>query len=142
MLQEFKKFAIKGNMLDMAVGIVIGAAFATIVSSLVGDVLMPVIGLLTGGADFSDLFLVLRQGDPAGPYVTLSAARDAGAVTLNWGVFTNALVNFLIVALALFLVVRAYNRFERQEEAAPAAPEGPTQKELLVQIRDLLEQRD
>lgn len=140
MLQEFKKFAVKGNMLDIAVGIVIGAAFATIVSSLVGDVIMPVLGLLTGGADFADLFLVLRQGDPTGPYATLSAARDAGAVTLNWGVFTNAVVDFLIVTCALFLVVRAYNRFERKEEAA--APAGPTQEELLVQIRDLLEHRD
>lgn len=144
MLQEFKKFAVKGNMLDMAVGIVVGAAFATIVSSLVGDLLMPVIGLLTGGADFADLFLVLQQGDPVGPYLTLQAAQEAGAVTMNWGVFTNAVVNFVIVGFALFLVVRGYNRLQRakeKEEEEPAAPKTPTQEELLTEIRDLLAAR-
>ena len=139
MLKEFKEFAIKGNMLDMAVGIIIGAAFGTIIQSLVNDVLMPPIGLLLGGVDFSDLFLTLQAGATPGPYATLAAAQEAGAVTINYGVFANAVISFLIVAFSVFMVVRAFNRLKRQEEAAPAAPPAPSAEEkLLGEIRDLL----
>lgn len=143
MLQEFKKFAARGNMLDMAVGIVIGAAFATIVSSLVGDIVMPIVGLFVGGVDFSDLFVVLSQGSPAGPYATLAAAQEAGAVTLNYGLFVNAIVNFLIIAFALFNVVRGFNAMKKKEEAKEAAaPPTPSGEELLLtEIRDLLKSR-
>lgn len=110
MIKEFKEFAMKGNMLDMAVGIVLGAGFSAVVNSLVNDILMPPIGLLLGGADFSELFVTLKAGAPAGPYTSLALAQEAGAVTLNYGVFVNALVNFLIVAFALFIVVRVMNR--------------------------------
>ena len=145
MLKDFKEFAIKGNVLDMAVGIVIGAAFGTIVQSLVRDVITPPIGLLLGGVDFADLFITLSQGTPAGPYSTLSAAQEAGAVTVNYGVFVNSVVSFVIVAFAVFLVVRAYNRLERTkevEESAPATPPEPSAEEkLLTEIRDLLKAR-
>ncbi|UCF21064.1 MAG: large-conductance mechanosensitive channel protein MscL [Gemmatimonadota bacterium] len=142
MLREFKEFAIKGNMLDMAVGIIIGAAFATIVNSLVNDVLMPPIGLLVGGVDFSDFFLVLKDGAVPGPYATLAAAQEGGAVTLNWGVFINAIISFLIVAFSVFLVVRAFNKLKRKEEEAPAAPPKPAPQEvLLAEIRDILKAR-
>lgn len=117
MINEFKEFAVKGNMLDMAVGIVLGAGFTAVVNSLVDDILMPPIGLLLGNADFTELFVLLKVGDPAGPYATLTVAKEAGAVTLNYGLFVNALINFLIVAFALFLVVRTMNRL-RKEEAA------------------------
>ncbi len=142
MLKEFKEFAVKGNMLDMAVGIIIGAAFATIVGSLVNDMIMPPIGLALGGVDFADFFLVLSQGDPAGPYATLATAQEAGAVTMNWGVFINSIITFLIVAFAVFLVVRSFNRMKRQEEeeeAAPPSPPEPSKEEqLLSEIRDIL----
>lgn len=139
MLEEFKKFAVKGNMLDMAVGIIVGAAFGTIIQSLVNDVLMPPIGLLLGGVDFTDLFLTLQQGTPAGPYATLAAAQEAGAVTINYGVFVNAVVSFLIVAVAVFLVVRNFNRLkEKQEEKPKAGPEPAIEVVLLTEIRDLL----
>ncbi len=122
MLKEFKEFAIKGNVVDMAVGIIIGGAFGTIVKSLVADVLMPPIGLLLGGVDFTDFFVVLKPGETVGPYATLADAQAAGAVTLNYGVFIMALVSFLIVAWAVFLLVRAMNRLQRQPEPEPAAP--------------------
>ena len=139
MLEEFKKFAMKGNMLDMAVGIIIGAAFGTIIQSLVNDVMMPPIGLLLGGVDFTDLFLTLQQGTPAGPYATLAAAQEAGAVTINYGVFVNALVSFLIVAFAVFMVVRSFNKLrEKQEEKPAEAPAPPKEVVLLEEIRDLL----
>lgn len=141
MLQEFKKFAVKGNMLDMAVGIVIGVAFATIVQSLVNDVLMPPLGMLLGGADFGDLFVTLQQGTTGGPYATLAAAQEAGAVTINYGVFINALVSFLIVAFALFLVVRSFNRLAAKEEAEPTTPAPSREEVLLTEIRDLLKAR-
>lgn len=142
MLQEFKKFAVKGNMVDMAVGIVIGAAFAGIVSSLVDDVIMPPIGLLLGGVDFSELFLVLKSGTTAGPYATVDAAKEAGAVTWNLGLFINSLVKFVIVAFALFIVVKGVNRLRKQEEAAPAAPPAPSREQVLLEeIRDLLKAR-
>lgn len=142
MLEEFKKFAAKGNMLDMAVGIIIGAAFGTIIQSLVNDVIMPPIGILVGGVDFTDLFLTISQGAPAGPYATLAAAQEAGAVTINYGVFVNALVSFLIVAFSVFMVVRSFNRLKAKEEAKPAAPaEPPKEIILLTEIRDLLKSR-
>jgi len=144
MLKEFKEFAIKGNMLDMAVGIIIGAAFGTIVTSLVNDVIMPPIGMLTGGLDFSQLHLVLQQGDPAGPYATLEAANEAGAVTLNWGSFINHVLSFLIVAFAVFLVVKGFNDLRRREEAKPepeTPPEPSAEEKLLGEIRDLLRAR-
>lgn len=145
-LKEFRDFAVKGNMLDMAVGIVIGAAFTAIVSSLVDDILMPPIGLVLGGVDFSDLFLKMRDGTPPGPYATLQAARDAGAVTWNIGLFINALVKFVIIAFALFIVVKGINQLRRmaekkkaEEPAAPSAP--PREVVLLEEIRDLLAER-
>lgn len=145
MLKDFKEFAIKGNVLDMAVGIVIGAAFGTIVQSLVRDVITPPVGLLVGGVDFTDLFVTLSQGTPEGPYATLVAAQEAGAVTVNYGVFFNSVLSFLIVAFAVFLLVRAYNRLERKrevEEEAPTAPPEPSAEEkLLAEIRDLLKAR-
>jgi len=144
-LKEFRDFAVKGNMLDMAVGIVIGAAFTAIVSSMVDDILMPPIGLVLGGVDFSDLFLKMRDGTPPGPYATLQAARDAGAVTWNIGLFINALVKFVIIAFALFMVVKGINQIRRmaekkaEEPKAPAAP--PREVVLLEEIRDLLAKR-
>lgn len=122
MLKEFKEFAMRGNVVDMAVGIIIGAAFGTIVKSLVADVLMPPIGLLLGDVDFSELFVVLKAGTVAGPYVSLAEAKAAGAVTINYGAFTNTVISFLIVALVVFMVVRGINRLKRQEEAPPAEP--------------------
>jgi large conductance mechanosensitive channel len=139
MFKEFREFAVKGNMLDMAVGIIIGAAFATIVNSLVNDVLMPPIGLMLGGVDFAEFFFVLKDGAAAGPYATLAVAQEAGAVTLNYGVFINAIISFLIVAFSVFLVVRSFNKLKRKEEEAPAAPPAPSAEEkLLAEIRDLL----
>lgn len=123
MLKEFKEFAIKGNVIDMAVGIVIGAAFGTIVKSLVADVIMPPIGLALGNVDFENLFAVLKQGaEVAGPYASLAAAKEAGAVTLNYGVFINTIISFVIVAFAIFLVVKQINRLKREEAAAPPPP--------------------
>lgn len=122
MLKEFKEFAMRGNVIDMAVGVVIGGAFGVIVKSLVDDILMPVLGLLLGNADFSNLFIVLREGAFAGPYETLALAQDAGAVTINYGLFINALVSFIIVAFAIFLLIRGINRMKRAEEAPPAEP--------------------
>jgi len=122
MLKEFKEFALRGSVVDMAVGIIIGAAFGTIVNSLVKDVIMPPIGLLLGGLDFANFFLLLKAGSPAGPYASLADAQAAGAVTINYGVFINALVSFLIVAFVLFLLIRGVNRMRREEEAPPAEP--------------------
>lgn len=139
MLKEFREFAVKGNMLDMAIGIVIGAAFSAIVSSMVDDIIMPPIGLILGNVDFSELFLVLKQGVPEGPYATVDAAKAAGAVTWNLGLFINAVVKFVIVAFALFIVVKGVNRLRREEKAKPAEPAKPPRQELLLEeIRDLL----
>jgi large conductance mechanosensitive channel len=118
MIKEFKEFAMKGNMIDLAVGIIIGAAFTAVVNSLVNDLIMPAVGLLLGGSDFSDLFVLLKAGDPVGPYLTLAAAQEAGAVTLNYGLFVNTLINFLVVAVSIFLVVRTMNRMRKEEEAS------------------------
>ena len=136
MLKEFKEFALKGNALDMAVGIIIGAAFGAIVSSLVDDVIMPPVGLLTGGVDFSQLFVVLGGG---GPYNTIAQAKEAGAVTWNIGLFINAVIKFVIVAFAVFLLVKGFNRLVRKQEEKPAeAPPPPEDTRLLREIRDLL----
>lgn len=122
MLQDFKKFALRGNVVDLAVGLIVGSAFTSIVRSLVDDVLMPPLGLVIGGVDFSRLYILLRAGEPAGPYASLEAAREAGAVTLNYGMFINSIVTFILVALATFLLVRALSKLQRKEEAQPAAP--------------------
>jgi large conductance mechanosensitive channel len=122
MIKEFKEFAVKGNVVDMAVGIIIGGAFGTIVKSLVSDVIMPPIGILLGGVDFSELFLVLKSGTTEGPYATLAAAQSAGAVNINYGLFINSVVSFLIVAFAVFMLIRAINKLKREEVAPPAEP--------------------
>ena len=136
MLKEFKEFAVRGNVVDMAVGIIIGAAFGKIVDSLVKDVIMAPIGLLLGRVDFSNLFVVMKQGAQAGPYLTVEAAQKAGAVTFNYGVFLNTLVSFVIIAFAVFLLIRAINRLKTQEEKKPAAT--PEEVVLLREIRDAL----
>jgi large conductance mechanosensitive channel len=122
MLKEFREFAMRGNVVDMAVGIIIGGAFGTIVQSLVKDVLMPPIGLLLGGVDFSNIFLVLKEGKSPAPYLGLADAQAAGAVTLNFGLFFNAVISFIIVAFAVFMLIKAINTLRRQQEAPPAAP--------------------
>ena len=120
MLKEFREFAMRGNVVDMAVGIIIGGAFGLIVKTLVSEVLMPPIGLLMGGVDFSNLLIVLKEGSPSGPYAALAAAQEAGAVTINYGVFMNTVISFIIVAMAVFMLIRGINQLKREE--APAAP--------------------
>ena len=142
MLKEFKEFAMRGNVVDMAVGIIIGAAFGTIVQSLVNDVIMPPVGLALGNVDFSNLFVILREGTSPGPYPALSDAAAAGAVTINYGAFINTVISFLIVAVAVFILVRGVNSMRRQEEAAPEAPPEPSNEEkILGEIRDILKSR-
>ena len=143
MLKEFREFAMRGNVVDLAVGVIIGAAFGKIVDSLVKDVIMPPIGLALGRVDFSNLFLVLRNGNQSGPYATVEAAAKAGAVTLNYGVFFNTMVSFVIVAWAVFLLIKAMNRLKREEpSAAPvASAEPPEEVRLLREIRDALKSR-
>ena len=119
MLEEFKKFIMRGNVIDMAVGIVMGAAFGGIVNSFVNDVLMPPIGVLLGGIDFSNLFLLIKKGATPGPYLTLTQAQEAGAVTLNYGVFINTIISFLIIAAAIFVVIRFLNQLKKKEEVPP-----------------------
>ncbi|WP_027133895.1 large conductance mechanosensitive channel protein MscL [Geminicoccus roseus] len=140
MLQEFKEFALKGNVVDLAVGIIIGAAFTTIVTSLVDDILMPPIGVLMGGIDFSDKYIQLTNWDQS--YPSLAAARDAGAAVMAYGNFINAVIKFVIVAFALFIVIKQMNNLkrmtERKVEEAPKAPEVPADVALLTEIRDLL----
>jgi len=123
MLKEFKEFALKGNVVDMAVGIIIGGAFGSLVNSLVNDLLMPPFGLLLKGVDFTNLFIILRDGARPGPYLALAEAKSAGAVTLNYGLFINSLIGFLIMAFAVFLLVRSINRLRAMSEkpATPAA---------------------
>jgi large conductance mechanosensitive channel len=135
MIKEFKEFISRGNVIDLAVGIIIGAAFTGVVNSLVNDILMPPIGWIMGGIDFSSYFIALDGGE----YASLKEAQDAGAATINYGVFVNTLINFFIVAVAVFILVKQVNRFRRKAEAAPAAP--PRQEVLLAEIRDLLKQR-
>ena len=121
MFKEFKEFAMRGNVVDMAVGIIIGAAFGSIVKSLVADVIMPPIGLLLGNVDFANLFAILKEGAVAGPYASLADAQAAGAVTVNYGTFINTIISFLIIAFCVFLLIRQINRLKREEEA-PAEP--------------------
>lgn len=121
MLEEFKKFVMRGNVLDMAVGVVIGGAFGAIIKSLVDDVIMPPIGLLLGKVDFSNLYILLREGSTAAPYASLADAQTAGAVTLNYGLFINSLISFLIIAFAIFLLIRSVNKLYKKE-APPAEP--------------------
>jgi large conductance mechanosensitive channel len=138
MLKEFKEFIAKGNVVDLAVGVIIGAAFGKIVTSLVDDVIMPPIGKLLGGVDFTNLFISLSGGT----YKTLAEAKAAGAATLNYGLFLNAVVQFLIVAFVIFLLVRTINKLRKKEEEAPAAEPVPTKEEaLLTEIRDILKAR-
>ena len=123
MLKEFKEFAMRGNVVDMAVGIIIGAAFGTIVKSLVTDVIMPPIGLALGNVDFSNLFVLLKHGaEVAGPYASLTDAQAAGAVSLNYGAFINTIISFIIVAFAVFMLIRSINKLKRKEEAPPPEP--------------------
>lgn len=132
MIQEFKEFAMKGNMFDMAVGIILGAAFGTVISSLVGDIIMPIIGFFSGGVDFANLFINLSGGD----YGSLDAAKEAGAATINYGLFINSIVSFLIIAWVLFMIIKGMNAAKKAEEEAPSEP--PVQEVLLGEIRDLL----
>lgn len=137
MLKEFKDFAVKGNMVDMAVGIVIGGAFGTIVKSLVDDVIMPIVSGIFTLPDFSNLFVVLKSVDGA-DFTSVEIAREAGAAVLAYGSFINAVIAFLIVAWALFIVVKGINKLKKEKEAEPEAPKGPTEVELLSEIRDAL----
>lgn len=140
MLKEFKEFALKGNFMDMAVGIVIGAAFSTIVKSLVDDIIMPFVGVATGGVDFSNMFAVIKGGAENVNYATLEAAKEAGAVTVNYGLFINAIVTFLIVAFSLFIVIKGMNKAKAamEEEQEEAAAEPSDEVKLLTEIRDQL----
>jgi large conductance mechanosensitive channel len=136
---DFKSFALKGNVVDLAVGVVIGAAFSKIVTSLVDDIIMPPLGLLIGKVDFSELFWVMHtQPDKPGPFSTIAAAKAAGAVTWNYGLFINTILQFLIVAMAIFIIIKQIRRLQRNEEAAAAAAPPPRQEILLAEIRDLL----
>jgi large conductance mechanosensitive channel len=138
LLQEFKEFALRGNVVDLAVGLIIGAAFGAIVNSLVADVIMPPIGLLMGNVDFSDLFINLSGQD----YPSLAAARAAGAPVIAYGAFLNAVINFIIVALAIFVLVKGMNQLRRKQAEEPAEPpEAPRQEVLLQEIRDILKAR-
>ncbi len=139
-ISEFKEFAMKGNVMDMAIGVIIGGAFGKIVSSLVDDVLMPVISKLTGGIDFTNLFINLSDD---ASYATIAAAKEAGASILAYGQFIQNVVDFLIVAFCIFLMLKGINKLNRKKEEpeAPAAPAGPTQEELLAEIRDLLKNK-
>ena len=137
MFKEFREFAVKGNVVDMAVGIIIGAAFGKIVDSLVKDLIMPPIGLALGKVDFANLFVVLKAGAQTGPYLSVEAAQKAGAVTFNYGLFINAIIAFMIVAFAVFLLIRGINRLKREEQAKPSA--APAEEIVLLrEIRDSL----
>ena len=138
MLNEFKKFAMRGNVVDMAVGIIIGAAFGKIVSSLVKDVIMPPIGMLMGNVDFSNLFINLGDAE----FASLAAAQEAGAATINYGVFLNTVLDFVIVAFAIFVLIRSINKLQKQEEEKPKEPPKPSDEVvLLTEIRDSLKAR-
>lgn len=140
MLKQFKEFALRGNVVDLAVGVIIGGAFGGVVTSVVNDVIMPPIGLLVGGVDFANLFVVLKEGaKQPGPYASVAAAKAAGAVTLNLGLFLNTVINFTIVAGAVFLLVSLMHKLRHKPDPAPAAP--PRQEILLEEIRDLLKKR-
>ena len=135
MLKEFKEFAMKGNVVDLAIGIILGVAFTAIVNSLVNDIIMPPIGVLLGGVDFTDLYINLSGGE----YPSLDAAREAGAATINYGIFINAVITFIIVAWVLFFLIKGMNKMKKAEEEKPAAPAAPPREEVLLEeIRDLL----
>jgi large conductance mechanosensitive channel len=134
-IKEFKEFAMKGNVMDMAVGVIIGGAFGKIVTSLVNDVLMPVISVATGGIDFINLFVNLSDD---AKYKTLAEAQEAGASVFAYGQFIQNIIDFIIIAFCIFLMIKAMNKLKKKEEPAPEAPKGPTQEELLAEIRDLL----
>ena len=134
MLQEFRDFIAKGNVMDLAVAVIIGGAFGAIVTSLVNDIIMPVLSIFLGGVDFANLFINLSGTD----YATLAAAQEAGAATLNYGLFINAIINFLVIGFVIFLMVKQINKMTPKEEPAPEPDPGPTQEELLAEIRDLL----
>jgi large conductance mechanosensitive channel len=136
-ISEFKEFAVKGNVMDMAVGVIIGGAFGKIVTSLVSDVLMPLIGKMTGGMSFTDLFVNLGDGE----YKTLAEAQEAGAAVLAYGQFIQNIIDFIIIAFCIFLMIKGMNKLKKKEEPAPEAPAGPTQEELLAEIRDLLKKK-
>ena len=136
-IKEFKEFAVKGNVMDMAVGVIIGGAFGKIVTSLVNDVLMPIIGKLTGGISFTDLFVNLGDGN----YQTLAAAQEAGAAGLASGQFIQNIIDFIIIAFCIFLMIKGMNKLKKEKPAEPEAPKGPTQEELLAEIRDLLKKK-
>ena len=136
-IKEFKEFAVKGNVMDMAVGVIIGGAFGKIVTSLVNDVLMPIIGKLTGGISFTDLFVTLGDGE----FKTLAAAQEAGAAVLAYGQFIQNIIDFIIITFCIFLMIKGMNKLKKKEEPAPEAPAGPTQEELLAEIRDLLKNK-
>lgn len=136
-IKEFKEFAVKGNVMDMAVGVIIGGAFGKIVSSLVDDVIMPLIGKLTGGVSFTDLFVTLGDGE----FKTLAAAKEAGAAVLAYGQFIQNILDFIIIAFCIFLMIKGMNKLKKEKPAEPAAPAGPTQEELLAEIRDLLKNK-
>lgn len=135
MLKEFRSFIARGNVLDLAVAVIMGAAFGAIVTSFVNDIIMPPVGVLLGDVNFGDLFINLSGGS----YDSLAAAQEAGAATINYGVFINTIINFLIVAFAIFMIIRTVNKTKKQEEAAPPPPPEPSAEEkLLMEIRDLL----
>lgn len=137
-ISDFKTFIMKGNIIDLAVAVIIGAAFGKIVTSLVDDIIMPVVGLLMGGIDFSRQFFAL-DGES---YESLEAAKEAGAATLTYGNFIQVIINFLIIAFSIFVILKAYERTKRKKEEAPAAPAGPTQEQLLMEIRDELRKKN
>jgi large conductance mechanosensitive channel len=140
MLKEFREFAMRGNVVDLAVGLILGAAFGAIITSLVNDVIMPPVGMLLGGADFSSLFVLLKAGAKAAPpYASIADAKAAGAITLNIGVFINTIINFVFVALSMFVLVKGMNAARRTTPPPPAEP--PPQERLLAEIRDLLKAR-
>ena len=134
-IKEFKEFAMKGNVMDMAVGVIIGGAFGKIVTSLVSDVLMPIISVATGGIDFTNLFVNLSDDVK---YKTLAEAQEAGASVFAYGLFIQNIIDFIIIAFCIFLMIKAMNKLKKKEEPAPETPKGPTQEELLAEIRDLL----
>ena len=138
MFKEFREFAMKGSVLDMAIGIIIGGAFSPIVKSLVDDVLMPPIGMLMGGVDFANLYMVLQEGETSGPYSTLAMAQEAGAVTINYGLFINSIITFVIVAFAVFMMVKNINRWKQEEEVVEEDPAPAEDIVLLTEIRDAL----
>ncbi len=137
-ISDFKAFIMKGNIIDLAVAVIIGAAFGKIVTSLVDDIIMPVVGLLLGGIDFSRQFFALDGNS----YESLEAAKEAGAATLTYGNFIQVIINFLIIAFSIFVILKAYERSRKKKEAAPAAPAGPTQEQLLMEIRDELRRKN